>query len=1243
MLKWFDAETFKELGAHQMGDHDIWGVVFSPDSKLVAVEGTFGANVLELESNEVIATAKGDGLGPSGGFVFSQDSRHLAFWVGSRTTGGPYHYISVWDVLQDKDLGDPFSEDGGFSTLMPERYHTMSYPTISPNGNLVAAGHSDKRVYVWNIQTGETQFLLEGHAGEVVSVDFSPNGRYLASGSRDGTVRLWNPYTGKLDRVITGLLDDICYVSFSSNGRLLEIGAPDQQAQVFNLDTGQLKPLGLITPTPDPFREEMVRQGFSDGARYHERRTLFSPDGTALAVASRNILLWDIASHELLTVLENPGGGEIRGLAFSYDGQKLAATTVQDEVLVWDIKTSQLQFTQKSDFLSGLTAFYASDESGAGPARGASTVAEQGLAFSSSGNLAFGNGNSIEIWDVDRASHITTLELNEWSAFPTNMSFSEDDDHLHVILNRNRSAQVWELESGQMVREVDLSGVNPDAFSAVALNGPRFARNNSDDQGSWIELWDLEEGECTKLATLFHETEPIRFSPDGSLLVAISGGRVSFWKTKTGQLVYQTKEDFRNAMLAISPDNRTLAVTREGKAELWNMDLIRAASLLEDLPEATPQPTATSWLSDFSTETPYPPAPFTPIPLPSLAAGAISPANAAQVVELARVGKGTIDQAGWTPDGQAITIAGSLGIFHYAPLTLTEIDHDEIHDWIYSAVLLLDGRWVAAGVGNEDRKVRVWDVVNSEILISLEGGGEPVLSPDGKRVVFLNEESNLQSWDIESDQPLATLRSWTFYSRWPVFSPDGELVAAIQASPWRLGSDDTVRMWDSRTGAVVNSLGGPDNDITDLSFSPDGRFLVGAAGGSAWIWDLRPGSDSLQIELYKGTVVDNLTIYEKTVTAAAINQSNSIVAMGTSENFIRLYYLNSKTVLHELRGHSNAIHHVRFSPDGRTLLSVDRDGSLMVWDVASGELLSALYAHTGVIGGLVFQADGNLISWMGGRAWRIRTRDGRLLGSTWLQSGKILGASPTEDWLAVYHPFRVSLWDARTAELWLTLEGEAEEPWVEYYWEGLVFRGFKGATFSRDGRRLATFGTGGVWVYDTQDGRLIRQFYGNDVRQAAFSYDGRWLVASLDALARDPEIFDLESGETLSRLETAYLDTQQIVFSPDNRWVGAVAKPQDESFQLILWDVKTANLEKALSFSEENPLISLAFNPDASLAAVGQADGVIFLVDLETMEVIRELHGQKAYADHLAFSSDGRYLTSGGIEGVVRIWGIREK
>ncbi len=390
-LKWFDARNLKQLGSVEV--EDAYGpVLFSPDSKTVVVRG-FGAQVIDLDEQAIVGRLFG-GNGGTSGYTFSSDSRFLAYRDDDHTTGGPYYQIRLWDVAERKEAFDEYEY---FPTLLEERYHTMSAPAISPDAKLVAAGHSDKRVYIWDLHTGESYLTLEGHAESVTAVDFSSNGRILASASLDGTVRLWDPRTGKLNRVLTGFADAIYDMCFSADGHSLEVYYSEGEAQTVSLNTGKIDPMPTIEDTPDPLEMQQYQRGFSENGSIFSQ-VLFSPDRKVMALAGQNILLWDVSTEKLLTFLDNSAGGMIRGIAFNAEGTLLAVTTDNDDVIVWDVQSGKQLFHQKSKFLFGDTIVAGVGDPGPGLARGGSTLAEQGLAFSPADDLlAFGNDNAIEI------------------------------------------------------------------------------------------------------------------------------------------------------------------------------------------------------------------------------------------------------------------------------------------------------------------------------------------------------------------------------------------------------------------------------------------------------------------------------------------------------------------------------------------------------------------------------------------------------------------------------------------------------------------------------------------------------------------------------------------------------------------------------------------------------------------------------------------------------------------------------
>ena len=57
---------------------------------------------------------------------------------------------------------------------------------------LLASGHDDQTVRLWNAKSGQSVTVLKGHMDKVLAIAFSPQATLLASASRDETIRVWD-------------------------------------------------------------------------------------------------------------------------------------------------------------------------------------------------------------------------------------------------------------------------------------------------------------------------------------------------------------------------------------------------------------------------------------------------------------------------------------------------------------------------------------------------------------------------------------------------------------------------------------------------------------------------------------------------------------------------------------------------------------------------------------------------------------------------------------------------------------------------------------------------------------------------------------------------------------------------------------------------------------------------------------------------------------------------------------------
>ncbi|MCG2786603.1 MAG: WD40 repeat domain-containing protein, partial [Anaerolineae bacterium] len=814
---------------------------------------------------------------------------------------------------------------------------------------------------------------------------------------------------------------------------------------------------------------------------------------------------------------------------------------------------------------------------------------------------------------------------------------------VYAVLNRNQDVAVWDAQTGDLVRQLNLPRVDPNSFSATDLQGAWFARNNYSETEYWIELWNIETGQMTKISTFNREAEPLRFSSDGSFFAAILDQHQLFvWRTDTGQLAYISEPDFDVGDFAFDPQGGLLATAAYGKITLWDLQPFTARALQPGFNSLPMPPTLTPWDSGsdntYPTPTPQPTQVVTLLPVLSVQPGAISPENAANLQLHGRLGQGRVSQIQWSPDGDLAWVTSSHGMYELDRQTLQAVPlfGDDVF-WATSSQVLPDGRKLVAGF-TDDGKIQAWEATSGKMLAELKGGGQTALSPDGKWLVYEVDEG-LGTLDLESGRAGIVLRS-SYYLSWPVFSPNSQYVAAIQ-------SDRSVRAWDVATGVIVNAAGGPEEDITDLSFSPDGNYLVGAAGGTAWIWSMAPSLLPVKVDLFPGKVNGNLTLFDDTVTAVATNKDNSLLAIGTSQRKILLYNRKTTQLLGNLEGLASAPVELAFSADSAWLLSADSDGQTILWDVAKRKPVIKTHEFGGEIAGLVARLDGDISAWMNNTVWTFGFQDASLKQTTYISAGKILAASPTGNLVAGYDPLKVSLYDARTGAVKQTLPEEAEDVWVEYYWEGDIIRQFYGALFSPDGKQLATFGTGGIWMYTSSDGKLISHLEGNNARKAAFSPDGQWLVASKFENNAPPSLINFETGAEIFQFyfpRNPYSFAEgsgysQYAISPDKQWIGLLRLGNGGYPRLELVDTSIGLLTRTLEFQTGMPL-SLAFSPSGTLIAIGHADGMMDLVDVATLKVLTSLKAHFGPVTALVFSPDGTRLITGCDDGIVKVWGV---
>lgn len=511
-----------------------------------------------------------------------------------------------------------------------------------------------------------------------------------------------------------------------------------------------------------------------------------------------------------------------------------------------------------------------------------------------------------------------------------------------------------------------------------------------------------------------------------------------------------------------------------------------------------------------------------------------------------------------------------------------------------------DGNYLMTfGSSNEAKLVSIQNQETKQVY-TCEKPNSFAISPDGKYVAIGTSKLDAYLFDLETGKEMFRFqddkaKGCDGCNTIVLFSHNGKYIATAMRYTG-------LSVWDVKSGKRIQNFPVSEDQIDEITFSPDDRMVMATIDDESHIWNINTGIEILKTS---NSGLECTPVYSPdakklhTISENNTSKLRSIDPTGKQKSStIRTYngYLNRNQedgLKFEQSNwyHSNIIKYIRLknkvsiSPDGKYIAKGNIDSVAVLLNISTGKIENVFQGHSKIVLCTDFSSDGKWLLTAGGDR-------------------------------------KINLWDVSSGKLIRTIEGH----------QGLIFE----AKFSSDNKYIVS----GSWdatfrVWETATGKLIQYADLKDVSPYIVDFTPNDLYLVVGDLGEKFKLWEVDAGKEFREIigHTGIITSTD--FSPD----GKIMVTSSLDGKVKVWDMLSGMLVNKFT-QHSSGVYSVAFSPDGSFVASGGNDKSIKLWNTYSGKLIKTLTGHSGGVTSIQITPDGKKLISNTVDGEIKVWSL---